>query len=81
MLYRYHYHCACCNHIVGSDQKECPECGSHHIRSPISLWVFCVFACLIVVLLFTLVSLYVQVTRDTSDLPISQSIFEVIKKN
>lgn len=81
MLYRYHYHCACCNHIVSSDMKECPECGSHHIRSPISLWVFCVVACLVVVLLFSLVGLYVKATRDTSDIPLSKSIFEMIKKN
>lgn len=74
----YRYRCACCNHVVSSDMRECPECGSHHIKSPINLWVFCVIACLGVVFIFTVINLYV---KDYGDVPRAKSIFEVINKN
>ena len=37
----YQYHCACCDKVVASTDKECPYCGSHHIRSHCRLrsWV------------------------------------------
>ena len=38
----YQYHCACCDKVVASTDKSCPYCGSHHIRSPYGLWMFCV---------------------------------------
>lgn len=44
----YQYHCACCNHTLASSDKECPQCGSHHIRSPYGFWMFCLAACLAV---------------------------------
>ena len=30
----YQYHCACCETVVASTDKDCPNCGSHNIRSP-----------------------------------------------
>lgn len=45
----YQYHCACCDKVVASTDKECPYCGSQHIRSPYGMWMFCVAACLAVV--------------------------------
>nr|EKW7790676.1 hypothetical protein [Acinetobacter baumannii] len=48
----YQYHCACCDKVVASTDKSCPYCGSHHIRSPYGLWMFCVMACLAVVVVF-----------------------------
>lgn len=74
----YRYRCACCNHVVSSEMKECPECGSHHIKSPIHLWVFCLITCLSVVFIFTVINLYV---KDYGDVPRAKSIFEVINKN
>ena len=56
----YQYHCACCDKVVASTDKECPYCGSQHIRSPFGLWMFCVAACFVVVVVIKFVHLYSQ---------------------
>jgi len=73
----YKYHCACCNQTLSSHDKECPKCGSHHIRSPISLWIFCITACLAVVLVFKLARVY---TQDKLDTPGQHSFLEILKQ-
>lgn len=67
MLYK--YHCACCEEALSSYNKACPKCGSHHIRSPINLWVFCVVTCFAAVLVFKLVHIYIEDTQDTQTQP------------
>ena len=41
----YQYHCACCETVVASTDKDCPNCGSHNIRSPFGFWIFCSMSC------------------------------------
>ncbi|TCM66972.1 hypothetical protein EC844_11013 [Acinetobacter calcoaceticus] len=71
----YQYHCACCNKVLTSITKECPQCGSHHIKSPINLWILCVSACLVVVLTFKLAHMYIQ---DRQDTPVQPTMFDVL---
>lgn len=78
MLYK--YHCACCDEPVLSSQRECPKCGSHHIKSPIQLWVFCIAACLAAVLVFKLVHIYTQ-DRNAQDTPTQQSLLDVLNED
>ncbi|WP_121973355.1 hypothetical protein [Acinetobacter stercoris] len=72
------YHCACCNHALSSADKECPNCGSHHIRSPISLWIFCLSACLVVVITVSLVRAYIKNHEDT---PQQRTILDVLNQD
>jgi len=75
----YQYHCACCDKVVASTDKECPYCGSHHIRSPYGLWMFCFAACLAVVVIVKIAHLYSQ---HQDEQPVqTNSIFEVLKQN
>ncbi len=34
------YRCNCCNQAVMASEKECPNCGSHNIKSPYGFWMF-----------------------------------------
>lgn len=72
------YHCACCNKALLSSHKECPHCGSQHIKSSISVWIFCVTACLAVVLTFKLVHAYIQ---DHQEQPEKKTIFDALSKD
>lgn len=74
----YQYQCACCSKVLTSSHKECPQCGSHHIKSPINLWIFCLTACLAVVLTFKLVLIYIQ---DHQEQPVKQTLFDVLSKD
>ncbi len=75
----YQYQCACCNKTLFQSDKECQHCGSHHIRSPFSGWLFCILACLAVVVTLKLVHVYVQNHQD--DVPRQQSIFDVLSQD
>ncbi|AXY60366.1 hypothetical protein QR674_08105 [Acinetobacter chinensis] len=59
MLY-HQYHCACCDKVVASVAKECPECGSHNIRSPYGFWIFCIVTCLVVIVIVKSVHVYLN---------------------
>ena len=74
----YTYNCACCNSVVTQQAKECNHCGSHHIRRPINSWIFCVFACLAVVITLKLVHVY---TQSHPEVPVQQSLLEILNKN
>ncbi|ENV88398.1 MULTISPECIES: hypothetical protein [Acinetobacter] len=71
----YQYHCACCNKVVSSTEKECPACGSHSIRSPFGFWMFCITACLAVVMTITVVQVYFQ---DHQDVPVQTTLLDVL---
>ena len=74
----YQYHCACCNKVVASSDKECSECGSHNIRSPYGFWIFCILSCLAVAILFKSVQVYLQ--QHDAEAPTTQlNIFEVLQ--
>lgn len=72
------YHCACCEHVLSSADKECPHCGSHHIRSPISMWIFCVVASLVVALTLSLIHAYITNHADT---PRQQTLLEFLNRD
>lgn len=72
------YHCACCDKIVASTDKECPYCGSQHIRSPYGLWMFCIAACLVVVVIAKVVHVYVQQNHEDQVMQ-KNSLFEIFK--
>ena len=74
----YTYNCACCNSVVTQQTKECHQCGSHHIRSPINSWIFCILACLAVVITLKLVHVY---TQNHNEVPVQQSLLEILNKN
>ena len=61
----YQYRCACCEKVVESTDKECPHCGSQHIRSPYGWWIFCLVGCLAVVMVVKTLHFYVQAQDDT----------------
>ncbi|WP_445115543.1 hypothetical protein [Acinetobacter sp. WZC-1] len=75
----YQYHCACCNKVLSSKDKECSHCGSHHIRSPFNAWVFCVMACLAVVVTIKLVHVFVQ--DQQSEVLEQQTLLDVLKQD
>lgn len=75
MLFK--YKCACCDHVLTSQDKECTQCGSQHIKSPIHLWVFAAIACLIAVSIFKIGQVYLQ---DQNDAPTQKSFFSVIEQ-
>ncbi len=74
----YQYHCACCNQVVASTDKECPNCGSHHIRSPYGFWLFCLTACFVVVCIFQLANMSAKTQPNT---PKSPNLIEILKNN
>lgn len=74
----YQYHCACCERVVASTEKECTHCGSHNIRSPYGFWVFCLLACLAVAVTFKLVHVYVKNHQET---PTQVSLFDVLQQH
>ena len=74
----YQCHCACCEQIVESTRKECSNCGSHNIKSPYSLWMFCILACLAAVIVFKVVQVYLQ---DHQEMPVQQSLLDVLNQN
>jgi len=57
MLYR-QYRCGCCNGVVASYEKECPRCGSHHIKSPYGFWILCFLVCFSFIVIFKLIHFY-----------------------
>lgn len=77
MLY-HQYHCACCEKVLTAEDKECPECGSHNIRSPYGFWIFCVAACLAVAVVFQVVQVYFQ---DHQDTPTQQTLLQVLNQD
>jgi hypothetical protein len=61
---------------VESSEKECGTCGSHNIRSPYGFWLFCILACLAAAVVFKVVHVYLQ---DHQEVPVQQSVLEVIR--
>lgn len=72
----YQYHCACCNKIVASTEKECSDCGSHNIRSPYGFWVFCILSCLIAAVLVKSIHVYMS---SAHEMPASTSLLQLLK--
>lgn len=70
------YRCACCNHTVSASDKECSNCGSHHILSPHGFWIFCIVACFAVVIIFQLAKMTGAVQPETPKPP---SLIDVLK--
>ena len=73
----YIYRCACCNEALTQHDKECHSCGSHHIRSPFNSWIFCIIACLAVVVTIKIVQVYIQ---SHQEVPVQQSLLDVLNK-
>lgn len=73
----YQYHCACCDKVVEASQKTCNDCGSHHIRSPIGFWLFCIMTCLIAAIIVKAVHVYLQ---NSQEAPVATSLFEILKE-
>lgn len=69
------YRCSCCNQVVIASEKECPNCGSHNIKSPYSFWVFCLLTCLALVVILKMTQLYFE---DHHSVPKTQSVFQII---
>ncbi|ANF82016.1 hypothetical protein A3K93_07265 [Acinetobacter sp. NCu2D-2] len=72
----YQYHCACCNKVVSSMDKECTNCGSHNIRSPYGFWIFCIIACLIAVVAIKGIQAYVQ--SHNNEVPEQHTLLDVL---
>lgn len=72
----YQYHCACCNKIVASTEKECSDCGSHNIRSPYGFWAFCILSCLIAAVLVKSIHVYMS---SAHEIPTSNSLLHLLK--
>ena len=77
----YQYHCACCDKVVASTERVCPYCGSQHIRSPYGLWMFCVAACLVVVVFVKVVHTYHQYVHQNDQIEQGHSVLEIFKKD
>ena len=60
----YQYRCACCNQVLSSTDKSCPNCGSHNIRSPFGFWFFCVMTCFVVAIGVMAGKLYLKQNQD-----------------
>ena len=73
----YQYHCACCNRVVESTDKECIDCGSHNIRSPYGFWIFCFLFCLAAVIVFKVVHVYL---KDHQETPVQTSLLTVLQQ-
>ena len=72
----YQYHCACCETVVASTDKDCPNCGSHNIRSPFGFWIFCIVACLAEAIIVKSVQVYL--TDRNSEPTAVTSLFDVL---
>jgi hypothetical protein len=75
---QYQYHCACCEKVLSSTEKACPNCGSHHIRSPFGFWIFCLIACLATAIAFKVVHVYIQ---SHQEVPVQHSLFDVLQQD
>ena len=73
----YQYHCAGCNRVVESTDKECIDCGSHNIRSPYGFWIFCILTCLAAVIVFKVVHVYL---KDHQETPVQTSLLTVLQQ-
>ena len=73
----YQYHCACCNRVVESTDKECIDCGSHNIRSPYGFWILCILTCLAAVIVFKVVHVYL---KDHQETPVQTSLLTVLQQ-
>ena len=73
----YQYHCACCNRVVESTDKECIDCGSHNIRSAYGFWIFCILTCLAAVIVFKVVHVYL---KDHQETPVQTSLLTVLQQ-
>ena len=73
----YQYHCACCNRVVESTDKECIDCGSHNIRSPYGFWIFCILTFLAAVIVFKVVHVYL---KDHQETPVQTSLLTVLQQ-
>ena len=73
----YQYHCACCNKVVSSTERECSSCGSHSIRSPFGFWIFCIMSCLVAAVLVKSAHLYMQNT--THEVPAQHSLLQLLQ--
>lgn len=60
----YQYRCACCNQVLSSADKSCPNCGSHYIRSPFGFWFFCIITCLVMAVGVMAGKLYFKQNQD-----------------
>ena len=72
----YQYHCACCETVVASTDKDCPNCGSHNIRSPFGFWIFCIVACLAAAIIVKSVQVYLA-DRNSEPAAVT-SLFDVL---
>ena len=72
-----HYKCACCNHMLSAQDQVCSQCGSQHIKSPYGFWALCVISCLMAVIIFKVVHLYLQ---DQGETPRQISILKVLQQ-
>ena len=75
MMISTQYHCGCCNQVVDSAEHDCPNCGSHNIRSPYGFWIFCVVTCLVVAVVFKLTQVYFQAPHE---LPKTYNLVQVM---
>ena len=69
------YRCSCCNQAVMASEKDCPNCGSHNIKSPYRFWIFCSITCLALVVILKMTQLYFT---DHREIPVTESFFKVI---
>lgn len=75
---QYKYHCACCEKTVQSTEKVCHHCGSQSIRTPYGFWLFCIFACLMVAIVFNVARIYLQ---DHESVPIQQGFLSTLEQS
>jgi hypothetical protein len=68
--------CACCETVVASTDKDCPNCGSHNIRSPFGFWIFCIVACLAAAIIVKSVQVYLA-DRNSEPAAVT-SLFDVL---
>ncbi|MFT4021340.1 MAG: hypothetical protein QM666_07475 [Acinetobacter sp.] len=74
----YQYRCACCNKVLLSNDKSCPSCGSHHIRSPFGFWFFCIVACLVVAVSVMFGKIYL---KNNDDIVGTKIITEIVSSD
>jgi hypothetical protein len=72
----YQYHCACCNKVVASHEKECSSCGSHNIRSPFGFWIFCIVSCLLAAILVKSIHMYLS---SSHEMPNDHSLLQLLQ--
>ncbi len=76
-MMHYQYHCACCEKTVQSSEKVCQSCGSQNIRTPYGFWMFCIFACLMVAIVFKVGHVYLQ---DHQSVPVQQGFLNSLEQ-